>query len=110
MAVSAGPIWTSIIGSITVVGTAANGRDAVEEARALKPDIILMDLWMPWLNGLEATRQICAFDPAAKILIITNDIGSSDRSGRAHRRRPRLHSQVDGRNRTAESYRGDHSG
>ena len=59
--------------SITVVGTAANGRDAVEEARALKPDIILMDLWMPWLNGLEATRQICGFDPAAKILIITND-------------------------------------
>ena len=57
--------------SIEIVGTAANGRDAVDDARALKPDIILMDLLMPWLNGLEATRRICAFDPAAKILIIT---------------------------------------
>jgi len=59
--------------SIEVVGTAANGRDAVYDARALKPDIILMDLSMPWLNGLEATRQICGCDPAAKILIITAD-------------------------------------
>ena len=58
--------------SIKVVGTPANGRDAVDDARALKPDLILMDLSMPCLNGLEATRQICAFDPAAKILIITN--------------------------------------
>ena len=57
--------------SIEMVGTAANGRDAVDDARALKPDIILMDLLMPWLNGLEATIRICAFDPAAKILIIT---------------------------------------
>ena len=56
-----------------VVATAANGRDAVEKARAWKPHFILMDLWMPWLNGLEATRQICAFDPAAKILIVTNE-------------------------------------
>lgn len=62
--------------SIEVVGTAANGRDAVDDARALKPDIILMDLAMPWLNGLDATRQIRAFDPAAKILIITT---TSDR-------------------------------
>ena len=59
--------------SIEVVGTAANGRDAVDDARTLKPDIILMDLSMPWLNGLEATRRICACDPAAKILIITAD-------------------------------------
>ena len=42
-----------------VVGEAKTGREAIEEARKLKPDIVLMDVSMPDLNGIEATRQIC---------------------------------------------------
>lgn len=42
-----------------VVGEAKTGREAIEEARQLKPDIVVMDVSMPELNGIEATRQIC---------------------------------------------------
>jgi len=54
-----------------VAAQAANGRQAVEMAVAIKPDIVVMDLTMPELHGLEAARRIIAADPAAKILILT---------------------------------------
>lgn len=54
-----------------VVGEAMDGRDAVEKARALKPDVILMDIAMPSLNGLEATKQIHRDDPNARVLVLT---------------------------------------
>jgi len=54
-----------------VAGEAANGREAVELAAALKPDITVLDLTMPGLNGLEAARRIIAVEPAARILILT---------------------------------------
>ncbi|HTV94865.1 MAG TPA: response regulator transcription factor [Steroidobacteraceae bacterium] len=54
-----------------VAGEAANGRDALELAAALKPDIIVLDLTMPELNGLEAARRILSVDPTARILILT---------------------------------------
>jgi DNA-binding NarL/FixJ family response regulator len=57
---------------ITVVGTAVDGRAAVTQARALDPDIVLMDIGMPLLDGVEATRQIIAHDPDAKIVILTS--------------------------------------
>jgi DNA-binding NarL/FixJ family response regulator len=66
---------------IDVVGIAGNGQEAVDLARKLQPDVILMDLKMPVLNGFEATRQIRAADSGAQILILTGTdekIGSED--------------------------------
>ena len=54
-----------------VCGEAADGREAVEKAIALKPDISILDIGMPVLNGLEATRQILKAVPNVKILILT---------------------------------------
>ncbi|MBP1647140.1 MAG: TRAP-type C4-dicarboxylate transporter, periplasmic solute-binding protein [Bacteroidetes bacterium] len=54
-----------------VVGEAADGRVAVELADRLEPDVVLMDISMPALNGLEATRQIRKQSPSVKILILT---------------------------------------
>lgn len=54
-----------------VVGEVADGRSAVSAAIRLRPDVILMDIAMPLLNGLEATRRIIAAQPAAKILILS---------------------------------------
>jgi len=56
---------------IEVVGEADNGRLAVELAKRLRPDVVVMDLAMPLLNGLEATRQIRKSVPATKVLILS---------------------------------------
>ena len=56
---------------IEVVGDAANGREALEVAEKVLPDVILMDMVMPGLNGLEATRQIRRRLPKTKVLILT---------------------------------------
>ena len=56
-----------------ICGEAANGREAVRLARKLKPNIILMDLAMPELNGLEATRQIRRAMPRTEVLVLTFD-------------------------------------
>jgi DNA-binding NarL/FixJ family response regulator len=54
---------------LVVVGEAANGKEAITQARELQPDIILMDLDMPELNGIEATRQITQANPRTGILV-----------------------------------------
>ena len=54
-----------------VCGEAANGREAIEQAKQLMPDVIVMDISMPSLNGLEATRHIMKANPATKILVLT---------------------------------------
>lgn len=54
-----------------VCGEASDGRSAVEITRELRPDIVILDLSMPELNGLEATRQILKAEPKIRILILT---------------------------------------
>jgi DNA-binding NarL/FixJ family response regulator len=54
-----------------IVGEAANGEEAVQLARELKPDIVIMDIVMPKLNGLEATKQVRQVSPATALLILT---------------------------------------
>jgi len=56
---------------IEVVGEAADGLEAIEAARALSPDVILMDIAMPGLGGLEATLEIRKENPGARILVLT---------------------------------------
>jgi two-component system, NarL family, nitrate/nitrite response regulator NarL len=54
-----------------VCGEAANGKEAVEKTLELKPDLILMDISMPVMNGIEATKQIRRSQPSAKIVMLT---------------------------------------
>lgn len=56
---------------MTVVGQADNGRTAVELATSLAPDVVLMDLDLPQVSGIEATRQIAAEVPSTQILVLT---------------------------------------
>jgi DNA-binding NarL/FixJ family response regulator len=56
---------------VEVAGTASNGAEAVEQAARLTPDLVLMDLNMPIMNGVEATRQILAAAPATRVLLLT---------------------------------------
>ena len=57
---------------IEIVGEASNGAEAVTQAEALCPDVILMDLMMPKLDGIEATRQITTKIPGARVIVLTS--------------------------------------
>ena len=57
---------------MTVVGEAANGRAAVEQASILRPDVVIMDIMMPELNGAEASKRILAERPETKIIVLTS--------------------------------------
>jgi len=56
---------------IEVVGEAVNGQEAIARAAELRPDVILMDVRMPVLDGLQATRQITGADGAPRVLVLT---------------------------------------
>jgi len=57
--------------NFTVVGEAGDGEEAVRMARELKPDVIVMDISLPKINGIEATKQIKAFQPSVIVLGLT---------------------------------------
>jgi DNA-binding NarL/FixJ family response regulator len=60
-----------LAGDIEVVGEAANGREALEMVKKLLPDVVLMDIAMPNMDGLEATRRIHKEFPGVKVLVLT---------------------------------------
>jgi len=61
-----------------VVGQAENGRDAVHLAQSLKPDVVIMDLMMPLMNGVDATREILTSLPKTRVLILTTYAEATD--------------------------------
>ena len=60
---------------IEVIGEADNGQEAIRLAHELEPDVILMDLLMPKMDGIEATRQVTAQQPQLRVLVLTSFVG-----------------------------------
>jgi DNA-binding NarL/FixJ family response regulator len=65
-------------GRIDVVGLAASGDEAVEKSKELEPDVILMDISMPGLNGVQATREILATQENIQVLMVTGSDSRQD--------------------------------
>jgi class 3 adenylate cyclase/CheY-like chemotaxis protein len=73
------PLWRETISRVlghvdflTLVGEASDGEEAVEVARQRRPDVILMDVLLPGMSGIEATRRICAELPDLKVLVLSS--------------------------------------
>jgi DNA-binding NarL/FixJ family response regulator len=64
--------------TIAIVGTAADGEEAAQQAADLAPDVVLMDLSMPRLDGFEATRRIREAAPGTAIVVLTGSADQSD--------------------------------
>ena len=62
----------------TVVGEAATGDEALQQYRALRPHIVIMDIYMPEKNGIDATKDLVALDPNARVLVASASDFDSD--------------------------------
>jgi DNA-binding NarL/FixJ family response regulator len=60
--------------NMRIVGVASDGLEAVQKAEELQPDMILLDIGLPKLNGIEAARQICRVAPKSKILFLSQEL------------------------------------
>ena len=64
---------------LDVVGRASDGRKAVELALSLRPDVVLMDIEMPVMDGIEATRNLGRLLPSARVVVVTSSMSTADR-------------------------------
>ena len=69
-----------LTGEIQIVGGAANGEQALDQVQALRPDVVLMDLEMPVMNGYAATRRIKAQYPSCRVIALTIHGGDGERA------------------------------
>jgi DNA-binding NarL/FixJ family response regulator len=70
-------LWRVVEAECQIVGTCSNGRELVEAALRLRPDIVLLDITMPLLSGMEAARQIKAQAPEIKLIFVTMQVNRS---------------------------------
>jgi DNA-binding NarL/FixJ family response regulator len=80
------PLYTEVAtailaedGRVEVIGCASDGREAVERALVLQPDVVLMDIQMPVLDGIEATRCLRRVLPSVRIVLVTSSTSTVDR-------------------------------
>ena len=78
---------------VEVVGKAQDGKSAVEQAGSLRPDVILMDLDMPVLDGIQATRTVRRFIPDCRVAVLTASLLPEDALRARGRRGSRLHDE-----------------
>ena len=64
--------YLELLDDIEVIGEAQNGVEAVAQVRQHRPDVVLMDLVMPEMDGIEATHQVCAISPTTKVIVLTS--------------------------------------
>ena len=63
---------------LEIISEAQSGKEAVEKYKTVRPDIVLMDIGLPDMSGIEATKKILEIDPKAKIIILTSHISENE--------------------------------
>ena len=71
--------FLTLAGNIEIVGEARNGLEAIRMAKELCPQVVLMDLEMPVMDGIESTRQIKAIQPSCRVIALTIHAGETER-------------------------------
>jgi DNA-binding NarL/FixJ family response regulator len=71
--------FLTLAGNIEIIGEASNGLDAIQLVKTLGPQVVLMDLEMPIMNGFEATRQIKVLQPSCRVIALTIHAGEAER-------------------------------